>query len=92
MAEYKAFLAIHIYMGLRKQANIPSYWHREFSIFHYPMIFNVMTIAHFRELRQCMHVTNSKPFAHIQRGDVGYDKMRQIRWLVNDIWDACQRE
>ena len=78
-------LAIHIYMGLRKQSNIPSYWHKEVSIFHCPMISRIMTTAQFWELRRCMHITNSEPFRHIQRRDLGYDKMRQVQWLVNNI-------
>ena len=90
--ELKAFLAIHIYMGLQKQPNITSYWNKEGSIFCCPMISNVMTMHRFKLLQRCMHLTNPAPFATILRSDPGYDKMRQVQWLVNDIQDAYKRE
>jgi hypothetical protein len=31
-------------------------------------------------------------YEHIQKGEPGYDKVRQVRWLVDEIWDACMRE
>jgi hypothetical protein len=43
VAELKAFLAIHMYMGMKCQPNIKSYWSKEGSIFHCPTISNIMT-------------------------------------------------
>jgi hypothetical protein len=41
--EFKAYVAIWLYMGMRRQPNIKSYWMREGSIFYCPSVSNVMT-------------------------------------------------
>ena len=45
VAELRAFLAIHLYMGLKKQPNINTYWEREGFIFHCPITSNIMVRA-----------------------------------------------
>ena len=69
-----------------------TYWHKDGSIFHCSMVSNVMNWSQFKDLRCCMHLTNPEEFTHVVRGDPAYDKMHQIRWLVNDIRDACKHE
>jgi hypothetical protein len=91
-AGLKAFMAIHMYMGMKKQPNYKSYWEREGGLFHCPIISNIMTCERFRELRRCLHLTNPTMYEHIQKGDPGYDKLRQVRWLINEIRNACMRE
>jgi hypothetical protein len=88
----KAFLAIHMYMGMKRQLNYKSYWEKEGSLFHCPIISNIMNRAHFAQLRRCLHITNPASYEHIQLGDIGYDKLRQVRWLVDAIRDACSKE
>ena len=68
------------------------YWEKTISVFHCPIISNILSLARFRELRRCMHITDRQTYEHVERGQVGYNKMRQVRWLVNDIRDACMRE
>jgi hypothetical protein len=51
-----------------------------------------MTRARFIELRRCLYITNLGTYEHIPKGDPGYDKLRQARWLVDEIHDACMRE
>jgi hypothetical protein len=88
----KAFLAIHMYMDMKKQPNYKSYWEKEGSLFHCPIISNIMSRAGFTQLRRCLHITNPTMYEHIHKGDVGYDKLRQVRWLINEIRNACSRE
>jgi hypothetical protein len=92
VAELKAFLTIHMYMGMKRQPNIKSYWSKEGSIFHCPTISNIMTRDRFMKLRRCLHLTNPATYEHIQKGDPGYDKLRQVRWFVDEIQNACMRE
>jgi hypothetical protein len=92
MASLKAFLAIHMYMGMKRQPNYKWYWEKAGSLFHCPIISNIMSWARFAQLTRCLHITNSASYEHIQQGDVGYDKLRQVRWLVDAIRDACRRE
>ena len=44
-------------------------------------------MAKFQELRRCLHFTNVDK---IHKEDLGYDKISQIRWLVNCIWEQCK--
>ena len=88
ISELKAFFAIHLYMGMKAQPNLKSYWQKAGSIFHCPIISDIMSRDRFTQLRRCFHVTNPQTYAHIGRGDVEYDKMRQTRQLINHIRNA----
>ena len=39
------------------------------------------------ELQRCLHVTNRSMYENVAKGDLGYDKFRQIGWLVNAIYE-----
>jgi hypothetical protein len=58
IVELKAFLAVHMYMGLKKQPNIQTYWERAGSIFHYPIVSNIMMRERFKDLQRCLHLTD----------------------------------
>jgi hypothetical protein len=51
-----------------------------------------MSRDRFRALRRCLHITDPSLYEHIHKGDPGYDKLRQVRWLVDKIRNACMRE
>jgi hypothetical protein len=88
--EFKAYVAIWLYMGMRRQPNIKSYWMKEGSIFHCPSVSNVMIQKRFMALNKCLHITN--PAEYVRDKELpGYDKLGQVRWLVNVIWDSCKR-
>jgi hypothetical protein len=92
MAGLKAFLAIHMYMGMKRQPNYKSYWEKEGSLFHCPIISNIMSRAQFAQLCRCLNITNLASYEHIQKGEIGYDKLRQARWFVDAIQNACKWE
>jgi hypothetical protein len=92
IAKLKAFLAIHMYMGMRRQPNIQTYWEKEGSIFQCAIISNIMSRFRFTQLRRCLHLTNPATYEHIQKGDLGYDKLRQVRWFVDEIRNACMKK
>jgi hypothetical protein len=85
----KAFLAISMYMGMKKQPNLKTYWQKPGSIFHCPIISKSFTHERFMAIRNCLHITNPTTYANVERGEVGFDKLRQIRWLVDAIRNAC---
>jgi hypothetical protein len=58
VAEFKAWLAIWLYMGMKRQPKMKSYWMKEGSIFHCPIIFEIMPHACFMFLTKCFHVIN----------------------------------
>jgi hypothetical protein len=72
--------------------NAKVYWHREGLVFHCPIISNIMTHERFCEIRKCLHIINPTKYVHIQKGQPGYDKMLQTRWLVDERRKACMRE
>jgi hypothetical protein len=77
-------------MGMRRQPNIKSYWMKEGSIFHCPSVSNVMTRKRFMALNKCLHITN--PAEYVREKELpSYDKLGQVRWLVNIIRDNCKR-
>jgi hypothetical protein len=67
----------------KKQPNYKSCWEKEGSLFHCPIISNIMSRTWFTQLRRCLHITNLALYEHIQKGDFGYDKLRQVRWLID---------
>jgi hypothetical protein len=87
----KAFLAVILIMGMKRQPNIRTYWYREPSIFHCPTISRAFSRSRFQALTNCLHVTNWETYG-IERGMPGYDKLHQVRWLVDELRRLFRRE
>ena len=83
----KAFMALALYMEMKKQPNYKTYWMRG-SLFHCPRISSIFSRSRFIDLRRCLHLTKSKLHGHMERGDLGFDKLHQTRWLLNATWDS----
>jgi hypothetical protein len=90
VAEFKAWLAIWLYMGMKRQSNMKSYWMKEGSIFHCPTILKIMTLCRFMALITCFHITNPATYVR-EKGLPGYDKLGQTRWLVDLIRENYKR-
>jgi hypothetical protein len=86
----KAFLGVSVLMGMKKQPNLKTYWQKVGSFFHCPLISQTFTRERFMVLRKCLHITDPASYANVDRGDVRFDKIRQVRWLVDKIRDACK--
>jgi hypothetical protein len=91
VAGLKAFFAISMLMGLKRQPNMKTYWEREGGFFHCPIISRIFSRDRFQQITKCLHITNPNSYV-ATRGEPGYDKMGQVRWLVDDIRRACMRE
>jgi hypothetical protein len=91
MAGLKAFFAISILMGLKKQPNVKTYWQRKGSFFHCPVISQIFIRDRHQQITKCLHVTNPASYV-TNREEPGYDKMRQVHWLVDKIREACMRK
>lgn len=76
--ELQAYMVCALYMGSKGQLNYYTYWMRD-SLWHCLGIFSRLR---FQQLRRCLHLTN---LHGIGRGDIGYDKIGQTRWLVDAI-------
>jgi hypothetical protein len=88
--ELKAFIAASFLMGLKKQPNNKSYLSKEGSFFHCPRISKIFTRDRFQELVRCLHLTNPTNYVR-EKTLPGYDKMGQVRWVVNSIRDNCRK-
>lgn len=78
IAGLKSFMAIHIYIGLKKQPNLNTYWMHN-SIFHCSIILNIFSCKQFKDLRRCLHITNLAQYENVGRDDLAYDKIHQTR-------------
>jgi hypothetical protein len=87
--ELRTFLAISLYMGMKKQPNVKSYWAKSEKLFYCPVIASLLTQRRFLALRKCLHLTNPSEFVTDKSSPL-YDQMHQCRWLLNVIRDACR--
>jgi hypothetical protein len=62
-----------------------NYWQKMGSFLHCPFISKMFTRDHFYALRRCLHITNPASYNNVERGTVGFDKLWQVRWLVEAI-------
>jgi hypothetical protein len=46
VSKFKAYILFYLYMDMRQQLNIKSYWMREGSIFHCPSVSNFILWKH----------------------------------------------
>ena len=72
----RAFMAMAIYMGMKKQPNYRTYWMQD-SFFFCPKISSMFTRQRFMDLRRCLHVMNRREYGHIERTNPRYDKVHQ---------------
>ena len=84
IAELKVFIEIQFLLSLKKQPRKKRYCRTNGSIFHPSLITKLMSKDQFMALNRCFHVTNKSTYVR-DRNAHGYDKMGQIRWLVNEV-------
>ena len=89
LAELWTFMAIWLYMGMKRESNIKSYSHEKGSIFYCSIIFRMKTRSLLKDLIRCLHITN--PSIYIRGKDLSaYDKLEQARWLIEFIRNNCR--
>jgi hypothetical protein len=74
MAGLKTFIAISLYMGMKNQSNLESYWSKPNSISYYSIILKFMTHERF----EALYITNFAQYDDVERGMPGFDKIRQV--------------
>jgi hypothetical protein len=82
--ELRTFMAISLYMDMKKQPNVKNYWAKSEKLFYCPVIANLLTQRWFLALRKCLHLTNPSEYVTDKSSPL-YDKMHQCRWLLNVI-------
>jgi hypothetical protein len=82
--ELRTFLAVSLYMGMKKQPYVRSYWTKSEKLFYCPVIANLLSQKRFLALQKCLHLTNLSECV-TDKTSPQYDKMHQCRWLLNVI-------
>ena len=85
-AELKAFMAIHIFMGINKMPNYRMYWSSDMT-FNQAFVSNMMTRNRYEDLSSNFHVndrTSNPPYG--QNGHDPLHKVRPILDLVQKTW------
>ena len=78
ISSLKVFLAICLYMGMKKQPNMNSYWNHKSTIFHCPIISQLMSRTRFLNILRCLHITNPDNYIN-DKALPGYNKLGQVR-------------
>jgi len=76
--EFRAFLAINLYMGMKLLPNIQCYWGKSEVLFHYPIISKIMTRDCFEDISQCLYVTRTSYVVQGVEGRTG-DKIEKVK-------------
>jgi hypothetical protein len=78
IVEFKAWLAIWLYMDMEQQPIMKSYWMEEGSVFYCPIISEIMSRARFMAVIRCFHIINPATYVR-EKCLLKYDKLGQIR-------------
>jgi hypothetical protein len=87
--ELRAFMGVRLWMGMRKQPNIKTFWIGDDDLFYCPKISGLFTRKRFETLSKCLHLTNMED-GMSDRSSPNYDKVGQCRWLIDVIQRACK--
>jgi hypothetical protein len=76
---------------MKKLRNIKAYWAKSEEFFYCDVISGLFTRKRFLKLLRCLQVTN--PATYIEdRSSSKFDKLHQMRWLINEMKASYKRE
>jgi hypothetical protein len=86
LEEFRAYLAICLFMGLKRLPSKWMYWLWEEPLFHCPVISQMMMRDRYEFITRCLHVANAPP--HVtDTSSPTYDKLHKIRWMMDEVRD-----
>ena len=88
--ELRVFLAMILYMDMKKLPNMKAYWTKSEKLFYDKEIASLFSRQRFLALLKCLYITDPATYT-IDKNDLEYDKMHQTRSLINTIQDSCKR-
>jgi len=89
VGKLKAFIAIFLYMGLKKLPNIRMYWEKSKSFLYCHVLSQLISCNQFLLLSKCLHITNLASIC-VDHKSLAYDKVNKVRWLLNELCDCCK--
>ena len=70
-------MEVRLWMGMRKQPNIKTFWAGEDDVFHCPKISGLFTRKPFETLSKCLHLTNMDD-GMVDRNSPNFDKVDDV--------------
>jgi hypothetical protein len=89
--ELKVFMAVILYMGMKKLPNMKAYWAKSEEFFYCNVIAGLFMRKRFLALLRCLHVTDPATYVE-DRSSPAFNKMHQTQWLINEMKASCKRE
>jgi hypothetical protein len=87
--EFRAYIAICLFMGLKKLPSRRLYWSKDEALFQCPLISHLMTRNRYELITRCLHVANAP--ADVQdRSSSKYDKLHKLRWMIDEVRNRYQ--
>jgi hypothetical protein len=84
-------MAAQMYIGMKKQPNMKSYWLKVGFFFHCSIVLKLFIQECFYALRKLLHITNPATCANVERRSPNFDKLRRVRRLVEEIRENCKQ-
>ena len=89
LQEFRAYISICLFMGLKKLPSHRLYWSKDEPLFHCLVISQMMTRDRYEAISRCLHVANA-PTSVTDRDSPTYDKLHKIRWMLDEVRDRCK--
>jgi hypothetical protein len=86
LEEFRAYISICLFMGLKKLPSLRMYWARNEPFLTCPIISHIMTRDRYEQITRCLHVANAPPSASTPRTP-SYDKLHKMRWMLDEVRD-----
>jgi hypothetical protein len=86
LEEFRAYLGICLYMGIKKLPSTRLYWSRDEPLLHCHVISQLMTRDRFELITRFLHVASAPPSV-TNKDNPTYDKLHKIRWMLDEIRD-----
>ena len=86
--EFEGYLSIRMFMSLKKLPNLRLYWSRDQVLYHCGIVSSMMSRDRFESITRCLHLTPESS-REGDKSDPSYDKIWKVRWLANEVRDAC---
>jgi hypothetical protein len=86
LEEFRAYLGICLYMGIKKLPSTRLYWSRDEPLLHCHVISQLMTRDRYENITSCLHVASAPPSV-TDKDSPTYDKLHKIRWMLDEIRD-----
>jgi hypothetical protein len=84
--EFRAYLSICLFMGVKKLPAHRLYWSRKEPLLYCSVISGIMIRDMYEQITRCLHVANA-PTSASEKSSPSYDKLHKLRWMIDEVRD-----